>query len=72
VESRPSFFGTLLVIVLVVVGLERSVWAYKKFCKHIEGGQDTTGFSKLRTTIDEHEEAFEREEFGDEHMNERL
>ena len=72
-SNPPSFIGTIVLLLLLVVCVERSVWLYRKKCGNFDGGQDTTGFSRIGTTaLDEHDEQFDHEPFGDERINERL
>ncbi len=71
-ESSPSFLTTLLLLVLLIVGVERSVWLARKQCGSTESAHDTTGFSRVETVLDEHDEQFDAEPFGDEPTNQRL
>jgi hypothetical protein len=45
-STGPSFFFTLVMIVLFVFALERSYWLYGKYC----AGQDRSGFSRVETS----------------------
>ena len=49
-----------------------SVWLYKRRCRSQDSAHDSAGFSRVQTTLDEHDEQFDKEAFADERANERL